>query len=207
MSNHYIPNVPAFWASAISGHAPVQWFGVDPPDGDDAYWKDAPVGSRYWEIDQDNENVRLWMKVVNAHLDSDWVCGAVPLIAQRVTLADFTDGGSTSGTLELNQALPIGAVVDRVYLFDVEGFIGDTSAALQVGDDIDDADRYNASSDPSVFADATMIDCGAPQGTAIHTAAAGVVLTITSGSDFGKITAGAFTIMVFGKLAQAAAVT
>ena len=75
------------------------------------------------------------------------------------------------------------------------GFAGDTSAALIVGDGTD-TDRYMTST-LNVFGDVAAIDGGAVSGTAIHTAAKTPVLTITSGSDWGLVSAGALTVKIF----------
>jgi hypothetical protein len=115
-------------------------------------------------------------------------------IEERVTLAQFTDGGSTAGTYQLKQSIPVGAKVLHTLVTDVEAFAGDTSAVLVVGDGTD-ADRYNTGT-PSVFAAADMVAMGAVSGTAIHAAAADVTLTVTSGSDFGAVTGGALTIRI-----------
>jgi len=82
---------------------------------------------------------------------------------------------------------------------DVTGFAGDTSATITIGDGTD-ADRYNTGT-PSVFATATDIDAGAVSGTAYHAAAATPTLIVTSGSDFGAVTAGSVTITIFYYLA------
>ncbi len=58
-----------------------------------------------------------------------------------------------------------------------------------------DTDRYMTST-LNVFSTVAAIDGGAVSGTAIHTAAKNVVLTITSGSDWGAVTAGTLTFKV-----------
>jgi len=115
-------------------------------------------------------------------------------IEERVALSQFTDGGSTAGTYQLKQPIPIGAKVLHTLVTDVEAFAGDTSAVLTVGDGTD-ADRYNTGT-PSVFAAANMVGMGAVSGTAEHAAAADVTLTVTSASDFGSVTGGALTIRI-----------
>lgn len=115
---------------------------------------------------------------------------------QTVTRAQFTDGGSTAGTLDLSVSIPAGAVFARTAVTGITGFIGDTSAVLVVGDGTD-ADRYNTGT-PSVFTTASQgVDVGAPSGTAFHTAAVTPKLTVTSAADFTNVSAGALTITLF----------
>lgn len=117
------------------------------------------------------------------------------VIQETVSLADFTDGGSTSGTAELSTDIPAGAVVTRALLPDVTGFVGDTSATVQIGDGTD-VDRYNTGT-PSVFATAANVDTGAVSGTAYHSTAKTPTITVTSATDFGAITAGEMTVVIF----------
>ena len=115
-------------------------------------------------------------------------------IEERVTLSQFTDGGSTAGTYTMKVQIPVGAEVVKTLITNVTGFIGDTSAVVVVGDGTD-VDRYNTGT-PSVFATAAMVAAGAPSGTLVHTAAIKPVLTVTSASDFTAVTAGAMTIRI-----------
>ena len=66
---------------------------------------------------------------------------------------------------------------------------------LTVGDGTT-ADRYNTST-INIFATAVALDGGAVSGTAVHAAAKSPVLTATSGSDWGAVTAGALTLKIF----------
>jgi hypothetical protein len=115
-------------------------------------------------------------------------------IEERVTRAQFTDGGGTSGTYQMKEAIPVGATVIQTMVTSVVGFAGDTTAVLVVGDGTD-VDRYNTGT-PSVFATATMIEAGVPSGIRAHAAAIKPTLTVTGGSDFGAVTAGALTIRI-----------
>ena len=116
---------------------------------------------------------------------------------ETVTVADFTDGGSTLGTKALNVTIPAGAVFARCLVTAITGFAGDTSAVITVGDVGDDVDRYNTGT-PSVFATAAAgCDMGAPSGTLFHAAAVVPDVHITSGSDFGAVSAGQLTVTLF----------
>lgn len=107
----------------------------------------------------------------------------------------FTDGGGAAGTYTYTSSIPKGAVVTRTMITAVTGFAGDTSATVTIGDGTD-VDRYNTGT-PNVFATATDIDAGAVSGTAYHSAAKAPVVTITSGADWGSVTAGSITVTIF----------
>lgn len=185
---------PRFWESGINGPAPVLWYGVGAVDGDAHPFVAAPRGSIYCIT---GAQPRYFVKSENAGHDSDWsALGGMGTIVQRVTYSQFTDGGSTAGTLTLDGTIPAGAYVLRCVVADVTGFTGDTSAALIIGDG-SDTDRYCTASTVNVFATAVALDGGAPSGTAVHVLAKTPVLTITSGSDWGLVTAGALTVKIF----------
>jgi hypothetical protein len=190
-----IPNYPELWESGVDGQAPAIWFGNTVPDGDAKPFTLAPVGSLYF---QNETTPTVWVKTTDAARDSDWST-SMGVLAQRVLISDFTDGGTTTGTLVLDGEIPIGAFVERVIVTDVTGFAGDTTAVLMVGDGTDD-DRYNASADIDVFTTVAALDGGAPQGTQVHVAAKSVTLTITSTSDFAAVVtngSGAMTVKIF----------
>jgi hypothetical protein len=192
----FIPSDPKYMESGVHGPMPILWYGVDAPDGDGNPWVQAPNGSIYVQQDITNELSLFHQKVKNDGADNDWVpLGGVGVLAETVALADFTDGGGAAGTYNLKTQIPQGAWVQQVILQDVTGFAGDTSAVITVGDG-SDVDRYNTGT-PSVFTTANAIDLGVPSGTKIHTAAATVTLTVTSGSDWGAVTAGQLTIKIF----------
>lgn len=118
---------------------------------------------------------------------------------QTVTVAEFTDGGSTVGTLDLGITIPAGAVFAQSLITGLTGFAGDTSATLQIGDGTD-VDRYSTGT-PSVFTTASAgIDAGVPSGTKFHSAVKTPKLTITGNADFTSIVSegnGAMTVTLF----------
>jgi hypothetical protein len=184
--------------SGVLGALPQMWMGPDAVDGDAGAWIVAPVGSIYVQKDTANQLAQTWQKVKDNSNDNDWLpIGNVGVITETVARSAFTDGGSTSGTYALKTQVPAGAFVDRCFLVDVTGFTGDTSATIIVGDG-SDTDRYNTGT-PSVFSTVAALDLGAVSGTAIHTAAKTVTITITSGSDFTLVTAGSLTIRLYYK--------
>jgi len=187
-------NYPEYLESGVAGQNPTEWFGVDPVDGDAGDWIQVGAGSMYMQRDLTNDLCTLpLVKVKNDSADNDWA--GLQVLCETVTRADFTDGGSTSGTYNLKTQIPAGAFILRTLVQDVTGFTGDTSAALIVGDGTD-TDRYNTGT-PSVFTTATMITMGVPSGTLEHTAAKTVTLTVTSNADFTNVTAGQLTIKIF----------
>jgi hypothetical protein len=193
----YIPNAPTAKYEEGSGHAPYLWFGDDALNGATAPWANAPVGSIYALKTSETAQPVHYGKRANNGRSDDWgALGGVGVFQQRFTFSEFTDGGSTVGTLALTGTIPAGALVHRSTLFNLTGFTGDTSATIQIGDG-SDADRYSTGT-PSVFTTAVQLDVGAVSGTAVHvTAVSTVTVTITSGSDWGAVVAGAATLRIY----------
>lgn len=138
----------------------------------------------------------------NGVLKNPWDAANTPVtarltaISEQVTLAQFTDGGSAAGTYQMQESIPAGAVVLAAKATVEEGFAGDTSAVLTIGDG-SDVDRYMTGT-PSVFATAANgIQLGVPSGSLLLTAANRPTLTVTSGSDFGLVTDGILTVTIF----------
>jgi len=126
---------------------------------------------------------------------SDIAVPTLKIESETFAFGDMTDGGGAAATMTLGINIPEGAVVARAFIDAVTGFAGDTSAVMTIGDGTD-VDRYNTGT-PNVFATADHIDAGAVSGTIYHAAAKDVVVTITSGADWGSVTAGAVTITVY----------
>lgn len=105
---------------------------------------------------------------------------------QSILKTDFTDGGSTTGTLALTTSIPAGALYVSSLITGITAFSGDTTATIQIGDG-SDVDRYTTGT-PSVFTTAAAgVDLGVPSGTKWHTAAATPTVTITSTADFTNV--------------------
>lgn len=114
-------------------------------------------------------------------------------IEVTITRAAMTDGGAAVGTYTLTDAIPAGALFIASIISAITGFIGNTSAAITIGDGTD-VDRYNTGT-PSVFTTAAKgIAAGVPSGDTYHTAQINPVVTITGGTDFTNISAGSVTI-------------
>lgn len=131
--------------------------------------------------------VEYWVRGVDSQdLIGDFACVA-GVLTERISVADFTDGGSTAGTLVLTADLPAGAFILGSSVMDVTGFAGDTTAVLTIGDG-SDADRYNTSTF-NVFSTATIpasvTTQNAPSGNRGSTAATTTVtITVTTSADF-----------------------
>lgn len=109
-------------------------------------------------------------------------------ISQTFLMTDMTDGGSTSGYIDLTEYLPVGALVVGWRFDTLVAFNGDTSATIQVGVS-GDVDRFSVLTTNSVFA-AGMVG-GQPQTNASAMVATRVQprITITSAADFTNVAA------------------
>lgn len=125
--------------------------------------------------------------VLNAN-SNDFLKDAEGVMVARIhaELSDFTDGGGTSGTYATGVVIPKGAIVLNS-LIEIINETGASTLTCEIGDG-SDADRFNASSDPSLDT-VGLVSGGAPQGTALCTSDASITLTVTEGSDFGDVTA------------------
>lgn len=125
------------------------------------------------------------------------VSGGLVSYQEAFAFGDMVDGGGAAGTHVLSTTIPAGARFAFALISGITGFTGDTSAVIVLGDGTD-VDRYMTGT-PNVFVTAAPgVDMGVPSGTAFHAAAiATITATITSGSDFGLVTAGEATITLF----------
>jgi len=113
-------------------------------------------------------------------------------LVEAFAFGDMTDGESTAGTLNLTGKLPAGAKPLGGKIVVGAGFTGDTSAAADVGTSGDpDAFIDNV----SVLAAATVFGKASDDGLLL--AETTVQVTVTGGTDFGGITAGAATVHIF----------
>jgi hypothetical protein len=161
---------------------------------------DAVVGSEYWCAVNDN-HVQKYIKVSDNNRTDDWVL-TEGIIHQRLSYTDFTDGGSTAGTKSLNGTIPVGAYLEKAQVRNLTGFTGDTTATIIISGGVDvvtDTDGYMTGT-PSVFTTATALTIGVPSGVRTVTTAGAPLVTVTSGSDFTLVVAGAMTITCFYKV-------
>lgn len=117
-------------------------------------------------------------------------------IRQNVVIGDFTDGGGTSGYVDLTTQLPAGALPLGWKAKVNTGFTGDTTAVVQVGVS-GDVDRFSAVTDQSVLAAATVGSRANADGADGINAAQTIRVTVTGASDFGLIAAGDMDIEAF----------
>ncbi len=117
-------------------------------------------------------------------------------LKQTFDVSEFTDGGSTSGTVQFTNYVPAGAVLVATKVGPVTGFTGDTTATVIIGDG-SDTDRYNTGT-PSLFTTAAVgVEVGVPSGSKLITTANRPTLTVTSSTDFTLVkTAGAGRVTV-----------
>lgn len=114
-------------------------------------------------------------------------------ISQVVLHSEFTDGGGASGTLDLDEQIPFGALVLSARIRVLEASTG-TNPTLTIGDG-SDADRYNTGT-PDVSS-AGEVDPGVVSGQATHGSDTTVTLTLAEDTDFGSIDAGRILVEVF----------
>lgn len=116
-------------------------------------------------------------------------------INETIAFDDFTDNTDTTGTYEMLEDIPAGALVLGATLTALTGFTGDTSAVITLGDGTD-VDRYNTGT-PDVFTTAAAIDLGAMSGVAAHVVDKTPTIILTSATDFGLVDAGSMDISIF----------
>ena len=198
--------IQATVASTDSDYASNTMVGVDVPRDGDEFMFDVGTGSavqsmvdKAFDLKDENEldvtvqltkavRIRRIYSTTKAigsfNLDSEKA--RLVTYQQQIAVADFTDGGSTSGTLALSCSIPAGAVYVQSLLTTLVGFAGDTTATIIIGDG-SDTDRYSTGT-PSVFTTAAAgADLGVPSGTKFHSAAKTPTVTITGTADFTSI--------------------
>lgn len=117
-------------------------------------------------------------------------------ITETVARSQFTDGGSTSGTYQMQGEVPVGAFLVGSKVTVAEGFTGDTSAALTIGDG-SDVDRYMTGTPSVLSVAASGIQMGVPSGNKNITTANRPTLTVTGAADFTSISAGSLTVSIY----------
>ena len=158
-------------------------------------WKESRPGSLH--LYEDTQGAAMYMKAEKSAggVASEW-CIPFGVIQETVSYSDFTDGGAAVGTYTFTDTIPAGATVYYTAIDAITGFTGDSSCSLTVGDG-SDVDRYNTGT-PSIFTTAAAgVSAGAISGTAFHATAVSPVLTATSGSDWGLVTAGKVTVRIY----------
>lgn len=180
------------YGQGLKGAVPAVWYDTAAVDGDRPPWRRLPVGFVYRK-EVTAYQQEEYLKVKDEGRNDDWIL-VKGFICQRVDYSEFTDGGSTTGTLDLTASIPIGALVERAYLINNTTATGVSTLTIQIGDGTD-ADRYSTST-PSVATAATILSVGAVSGTAMHTAAKTPRITLTEDDDFSDVTAWAATVVI-----------
>ena len=123
-------------------------------------------------------------------------------VYQEVDYDDFTDGGGTSGTLNMTQTIPAGSFVIGSKVNVLTGFTGDTTCTLDIGNS-SDADAYSFTTHNIYTAATNLLEQadgqtgGTDTGFAVVTSATTVLLTATGGADFTSISAGKIRVWVY----------
>lgn len=147
-------------------------------------------------IYNDGDPQRRMISIADLRTEMGEAAPSIDSITQTVDYDDFTDGGAAVGTLTMTDSVPAGAILLGTKVLVSAGFAGDTSAVLIIGDG-SDTDRYMTGT-PSVFATAaTGIQTGVPSGNKLITTANQPVLTVTSGSDWGSVSAGTMEVTIY----------
>jgi len=143
------------------------------------------------------------MSVNNVVLEMERGVGGMGIrkVSQVVEYSDFTDGGSTSGTLNLRKKIPAGSFVIGSKVKVIEGFTGDTSCTLDIGT-ASDADAFSLTTHNIYTAADNLLEAadyggGGSAGFYLITSDTTVKLTATSASDWGSVSAGKMEVDVF----------
>jgi len=143
------------------------------------------------------------MSVNNVVLEMERGVGGMGIrkVSQIVEYSDFTDGGSTSGTLNLRKKIPAGSFVIGSKVKVIEGFTGDTSCTLDIGT-ASDADAFSLTTHNIYTAADNLLETadyggGGSAGFYLITSDTTVKLTATGASDWGKVSAGKMIVDVF----------
>lgn len=123
---------------------------------------------------------------------------AVRKVSRTFLKSEMTDGGGTSGFIDLTTAIPPGSIILGWICETLVGFTGDTTATIQVGAS-GTVNEHSADTAQSVFAAGT-VGSGPVVANAGKRATATFAprVTITSSTDFTPIAAGAkATVTVF----------
>ncbi len=140
----------------------------------------------------------LWS--TNAIADESYaaVVNPVGVISQTIAFGDFTDGGAAAATLNLTATLPAGAIPIAWRVQTTTAFATVTTMTLLVGVS-GDTDKFSESSGQAIQAVGWYGDSalGQTEGVDAINAAQTILLTATEDSEWGDVTAGAFTIYFY----------
>lgn len=188
------PNLGAFW----TGTAANAWLIAERADAGVNFAHPQQTNPTIFIQSADATDIGqfgqfAWNRLALGGGDAGYGC-----VNQTISYSDFVDGGGLTGTLDLDEGIPDGAVVLQAILHTLTGFTGgaNSTATITVGDGTD-VDRYNTGT-PSVYTtNASGCDLGVPSGTKWHDDAKTVTVTITVDNDFSTIAAGECAVAIF----------
>ena len=142
-------------------------------------------------------------RYINLEMERSPVGMGIRKVAQWCSYSDFTDGGSTAGTLALSNTIPAGSFVLGTKVRVTTGFTGDTSCTLDIGDG-SDADVFSYTTH-NIYTAADNLMEGADSSSGGSTGcglvpistATTVTITATSATDWGLVTAGKMLVEIF----------
>ncbi len=136
---------------------------------------------------------------VNYELEASFTGLGLRKVSQIVEYGDLTDGGGTTGTLDLNKQVPAGSFVIGSKVTVKTAFDG-ANNVLAIGTSGDD-NEYSGNTTHDISSAASNLVKAASISSAAGIIAEGsdisVKLTVTDDSSFGGITAGRMLIEVF----------
>lgn len=134
---------------------------------------------------------------VNYNLEQSPVGMGIRKIAQVVGFKDFTDGGSTVGTLTMKDQLPLGAFVIGAKVTVKEAFNPTTSCVLKIGKSSgEDEFTYGNVQDINIFTTGNKQSLTEAAKSIIE-AAQSVYLHATGGANWSTCTAGKMLVEIF----------
>lgn len=116
------------------------------------------------------------------------------VVRQIVDFGELVDGGGAAATLTLGLNIPAGSIALGTYVKVKNAFLGDTSAVLKLGKSAGE-DEYTYGTTINVFTTGVKMQ-SIEANKNIHASDTDLYLTITSGSDWGDVTAGRLLIEV-----------
>lgn len=135
----------------------------------------------------------------NSQLEMSDVGVGLRKVSQIINFDDLSDSGAT-GTITLNKKIPAGSFVIGSKVTVKDGFVGDVSAVLKLGNSGDD-NAYSQASTFDVFAAARNLVKSAILTADVGIIANGsdtsVIAVVTTDSDFTSCSGGRMLVEVF----------
>lgn len=116
------------------------------------------------------------------------------IVSQSLAASAFTDGGGTTGYIDITTQVPAGSFVLGWKAVASAGFAGDTTATVQVGVS-GTVDKYSVVTTGSVFASGT-VGSSVKAGNNFEATAVTARVTVTSSADFTSVVSGGGVMVV-----------